>query len=611
MSEASPTYSKAILFLFAVFLLVQPLVYTESLRDIASLPRWTALALFSPLLLLSVLLYSWRYHSALYWHKLFSLAILLLAWGASTYLWSIDPVNTLQTSIKLLALILLGIAAMQFSVTVTGALTLIVSGVTGAALISIIGLLQILGFNPFDYMQYAPPAATFGNKNFAAMFLDLATPLAFILIFIARQTRDIWLTALLFGLCFSYWVLIHSRASWLALLVTMLVLLFVLYRNADFRKLFFTRGKDRLVPVILALLLPVLIFQMSSELEQLASKRQVSALDMGMEIRLRAYANSVPMIEDNLLGGSGLGSFMLAFRPYLFAVVPLISMSESMYMIHLHNDLLQTVAELGLPGLLLILAIFYVTMANAFRLVNMQTENTVRLLGLGCLLALSAFAVHAMLSFPLHLPGSAILLWLIMGVVTGLSGILKPLKRIKIHSGIVVVAGLILLTVFFINGTFYNKLLHNSAQVKALELSMKMNDCDSALAIAGQVDPTLNYDALLLTPFAYIKCEATYETAIQPINSILAYDPNNAYARIKRGYLYLESNQPDRAIQDFVVVARILPNRTSGYHGIADTAVTMGNFPLAIDMYRKVLKIEPNDRSARQMLEKLSKLPGK
>ncbi len=585
------------------------------MRDIAVLPRYAALALVAPLVAGLILLCGYRHPLKLVWTPMFSLAVLLLFWSSLSYLWSVAPDSTIQGNIKLASVILLGFSAMQFATNTENAIRILAVSVIGGTLVSIIGLLQYLGHNPLGYMQYAPPASTFGNKNFAASYLDLIVPVAFILLYLAKRRLHVWLSAIMFGLCLAYLILIHSRASWLGLAAVTLVLFLLLLRQPALRKLFAERSRLRLAPLLVAFSIPfiMLILPAATEnpAELLAAKRTMG-LDMGMEIRLRAYANALSMIKEAPLNGFGLGSFMLAFRPFMFAAAPLTMANESLYLVYLHNDLLQIFVELGLVGGLLALALFALALSSAYRLATQQDASTVNLLGLGLLLSFIAFAVHALFSFPLQRPNSASQLWIWFGLSAGLSihhG--KTVRAFFLPGKIVPVLLAVMLSFLVFNGRYYYTSIKNSAHTKQMDIALREDRCDAAIEAALKIDPFRSYDSFILYPFAFLKCDVKADIALVPMNRILAYAPNNTLARLKRGYLFLETGKPDLAFEDFLVVVKILPHRSSGYQGIADTAATTGKTALAVKMYRKVLEIEPDNAAATQMLEKLTNLPEK
>ena len=73
--------------------------------------------------------------------------------------------------------------------------------------------------------------------------------------------------------------------------------------------------------------------------------------DLSLSSRVAIWSASVPIANDFLPWGSGLGSFEQVFHLYED-----VSATTRTYVNHVHNDYLELVLELGLPGALLVLA---------------------------------------------------------------------------------------------------------------------------------------------------------------------------------------------------------------------------------------------------------------
>ncbi len=106
--------------------------------------------------------------------------------------------------------------------------------------------------------------------------------------------------------------------------------------------------------------------------------------------------------------GTGLGTYETAFLKYQTANV------DSAYTFA-HNDYIQLASELGALGFLIFGGVFVVAITKAVRAAYSEEWN-VRLLGLGCVGALTAIGIHSLADFNLYIPANALLLSWIVGI---------------------------------------------------------------------------------------------------------------------------------------------------------------------------------------------------
>ncbi|MBN8569814.1 MAG: serine hydrolase [Ignavibacteria bacterium] len=75
----------------------------------------------------------------------------------------------------------------------------------------------------------------------------------------------------------------------------------------------------------------------------------------------------------------------------------------------------------------------------------------------------------------------------------------------------------------------------------------------------------------------------------------------------KFGYELLQAGEPDLALEVFKLNAKLFPDIANVYDSLAEAYMNMGNNELAIENYKKVLAIRPQNENAKKMLEELSK----
>jgi O-antigen ligase len=128
------------------------------------------------------------------------------------------------------------------------------------------------------------------------------------------------------------------------------------------------------------------------------------------------WADSVHAIPDFAITGSGLSSYRYVFPIYR-------SFGGTIAYSWAHNDYLQVLIELGVPGFLLLLWVMGVVAFRSHRVrKRIAGDSTLLHLHAGYLAALVALALHSFTDFGLHLAANAALLSVIVGVVVGLEG---------------------------------------------------------------------------------------------------------------------------------------------------------------------------------------------
>jgi len=129
--------------------------------------------------------------------------------------------------------------------------------------------------------------------------------------------------------------------------------------------------------------------------------------------RQQVWLDSFGAVKDFWLTGSGLGSFQHVFPIYR-------SFGGVHFYTHAHNDYLQLLIELGLPGLVLVLwLIVSVWIAARRARSGLQGDAASLYLHAGYCAAAAAIALHSLTDFSLHLPSNAALLSVMLGVVVG------------------------------------------------------------------------------------------------------------------------------------------------------------------------------------------------
>lgn len=115
------------------------------------------------------------------------------------------------------------------------------------------------------------------------------------------------------------------------------------------------------------------------------------------EGRLIVYESMFPYIQDYIVAGSGLGSFVNVYPRYR---------PENIHVKYnyAHNEYLQLLAEMGVVGFILLGSLIVMTLYTL--LANVKRENNYHhaILSLALFAAISAVMLHALVEFSLRIP---------------------------------------------------------------------------------------------------------------------------------------------------------------------------------------------------------------
>lgn len=97
------------------------------------------------------------------------------------------------------------------------------------------------------------------------------------------------------------------------------------------------------------------------------------------------------------------------------------------------------------------------------------------------------------------------------------------------------------------------------------------------------------------------------ERAIPFFQKVLELNPDAVEAHVRLGWLYTTLEAFDKAESHLQAAIEKMPHLTLAYHGLAEIYTKQGHLQQAIDVYRHITEIAPDDNNARQALQKLER----
>ena len=273
------------------------------------------------------------------------------------------------------------------------------------------------------------PSATFGYRNFAAMYLICAIPLS-VLYFLWATSRLSTIIAILSTISMTtFLIYTRTRGAWGGLGGGVVVVMAILFLNANFRKAWLAAvgskfNKEKTILFSIGILLLLSLAQLSPRftdtgLQRFDEKKAnitttvASVFQSGGDRgRSEMWRNTLNLIQDHPLIGIGPGSWKRTYPPYDRGVM----IRQNTSPVRPHNDYLWTASEYGLLGLLCYLG-FFTAIFYAIYQTQHSTDPLQIASGPLIAVALLAFMGHAFFSFPKEQPQAAIFVYLLAGLI--------------------------------------------------------------------------------------------------------------------------------------------------------------------------------------------------
>lgn len=292
---------------------------------------------------------------------------------------------------------------------------------------------KIIGF----FQQSAPPAGAFANKNLAASFMVMTIPLFMYLIFTAKSNLKAIFAGVAFTLASVFLLYTRSRGSWVSACAAIFFAVVWLALNKHTRSSLISCIT---LPKALTFLVAIVIILVSSSAETNLGKKDgrkfhsmnttvseqfasVKDIQKGeLATRLAYNINGVDILMDHPLG-VGLGGFHTVYPKYHKSsmVTPRTGYNLGARPRRMHNDMFQAFIELGIIGGLAHLLFFLSPLWMTWKIQkSTKSSNNVRLLSYFSLVGIGGMCVNSIGDFPLQMPTAPGVLWLLVGVVTGL-----------------------------------------------------------------------------------------------------------------------------------------------------------------------------------------------
>ena len=520
------------------------------------------------------------------------------------------------------------------------------------------GIYGILQYNGIDFSFWIRNIGRqqvfglFGNVNYFAEYLIIPLPIA-VSLFFATQNK-LKKILLLIGIIVmgASLTATFTRGSYLGFGASLIFMsfLFLISRGKNFIK------KNRKIFIIILAVVVIITFlftittplnKLGTAIEKIKSRISISQLTQSFSIkrRIATWKFTVLMIKDHPLLGSGIGTYKyntLRYQARFFDQ----GQSRSLYPYGIadkaHNEYLQFWAEMGIVGLGIFIWLIISYFSCGLKILRKIKDEYRQGIIIGLIGAVMAVLVDGIFGFPLHLPATVILFWLVLALTIVIikieadveeNNIVKrnsnPISRFKPLFYI----GIILLTIFlcvtvsrpFIARTYCyyaNREIKNENWNEAIKIEEKALKWDPYLGevyydigkileikefygvslgyfekAAKYIDhPDLPQDFALI----YLKKGQLDKAAIK-LEQAISYQENEKlmlplYAELGNTYLQLERYKSAEIVLKDAL--EIDPDFINAHYGLAGAYLNQNKIEEALVELEKVIELAPDSLEA-------------
>ena len=516
--------------------------------------------------------------------------------GVNVYAWS-DRVF-----INLCYIILYYITGWYLSGHTPNALNkLLIAALGSGFVMAFYGLIQAAGmdFMPWHTTFNGRAASTLGNPNFLAGHMVLLIPVAFAMA--ARRAGNlVKFVLILASVCMTAALFAsQTRGAYIGFIVSMILLfaLMVLFAREEF-------SRNKKTVIALAVIMTVLIggfFVLKKDAVQRIADI-ISLKDDSARIRSALWKNSLFLVKDHPLSGSGAGNFYIRYPLYQSkSLTPEHFKGNEYYKSgHAHNDFIQFAAEYGIPGLGSLLFLFGLIFYSGITYLKRPEKDG--MLTAGILAAFAGLMVHAFFNFPFQIIPTAALFY-IFAAAAGFKqgGFSVGLKKVNPVSAVVM---LVIAAGFMAEAALCARVLSADTYLRKAKENEHFNRPYEAMTFGSDAadlnpwnDETLYFYAQILEK------TGNFEKSYNIHKKIYGLNPNHWESLNALFNFYAVKNDEKGRNETADRIYRISPysEKAAGFKGYALYA--SGKFDDAIAVYELAIK---NSGETASLLSQLS-----
>lgn len=520
--------------------------------------------------------------------------------------------------------------------------------------VALIGLFQF--FMDFQWIpQVRSPSSTFGHKNVAIHYIMLTLP-AGISIFISTSQR--WKNicygfALTLVLLYIYTT--YTRAGWVVLffmLVFLAGVLFYDHKKLGIRPIWYS-GKS--VPLLVGIIFALILLNTNdsqknfssavkhmagatqSVFEQMSNNvgetSQISVIDNSFTGRLEVWINSLAMVKNFSITGTGVGNYRIHFQKYQNQVVKCSWVGEKYRVFNAHNDHIQFLVELGFIGLGLWLFLLWRLFRTFYFTFKQDLSPSSRYLLICPLLAVINVLVNACFSFPFQMSIPPVLFMVYLGILCSWTDNDMTVKiNIPKRTGYTIAVLFCFLFLFLLNVSY--SMIQSDRHFLKMLIAERINKWPMVISEAKKVlkynpyrqevysfigraelesghlkKAIVSFDCALKSYPYHINSIANKGMALQKLNMLdqaalcfkesLHYLPILIKIRKMLANIYISQNKLNETlVQELILIREHEPDNINLLSNLAMAYMKTSKIPEAISTFKTILEHQPDNATA-------------
>jgi O-antigen ligase len=332
---------------------------------------------------------------------------------------SLIPSETIAFLARNAVLLLFLLALVRLRLEKHEMMTLVRHFVLSATAQVLFGIIKLANGNKKFFLFFYPDengsyseflTGTLGNPDHFSFWLQMALPLSIMLLLWhlkameTRQTlrqrligvinadRSVWMLAIPPLILGAGIILTGCRAGLLSMVLSFLVFMQLTTYHRRSRVV-----RKKLKAIFIGFTLIALFIGVQQTWYKILSTPDTVMADSGRMLR---WPNTMELVKDFPLLGSGMGTYRYAFYLYDTDI-------SGRWSTHAHNDYLETLSDGGIVGLLLMLGLCAMLGLSVLRMWISRRHPEMKMIGIGLLSAFVAVLIHSFFDFSLRIPSNA------------------------------------------------------------------------------------------------------------------------------------------------------------------------------------------------------------
>jgi len=524
---------------------------------------------------------------------------LLLALSFISIFFSIYPYQTFITFLKLIAwifLLFLTINTVKNKKIFSYFIYIII---VTCIFYSIYGILQYQGLlGKTFWTQQNSLSSRYVNSSHFSGYL-IMTVFIFLGLFI--YLKRFWQKALIAFLSFPvFYAIIYTRSrfGWLSLSVA-LILFFIVSL-----KILKNRKKQIIFLLVFGFLFLAILSFLSHDILLTRLKEITHTKYQSLNQRLDIWHGTLKAFM-HYPWGSGLGTFKYIYPQFRIH-------SDRFTANFAHNEYLQTLLELGISGIMLLIWSIFRFLKYAFK--SIKTSKETALINTGLICAIISVLFYSLLDFPLRIPANTVLFVIILGMLVKN---IKTANIIKLHNvNLHGKSKYFIITICIFLLFLYQRIYFSDAYFKIAEQQFKNAKWDEAIINYKKAVGFISYDSVYferLGTIYFLKANLAFKNkdflvdkTKDYFNKSLKSNFHNYNSHLNLAWLYANFfKDRDKSIYHFKKAIEF--NLTAGgfHKSFARYLLRFGKIDCAIEEYRKSFELFPIEESVRQSVDEI------